>query len=175
MSLRKIYGGGINLEEQREESVLRFINSILEIYDNIEELIFFEFNGNKVNGDIEIIKEFNEKINKKVKTRIVRYTFDTEKICTELNKCDFLVGIRLHSGILAYALDIPFMLIEYHTKCTEFLNTINHNYRFYIDNHEKNLENFNMILKNKCVPNIKEPIYFKNILIKELRKIEKIM
>ena len=160
--------GNINNEIERENAIEQFINDIVNSYDNIDEIVFFEFNGNENVGDLEIITTFNNKIKNKVNTRIVNYTNDTEEFCSELNKCDFLIGTRLHSGILAYSLSIPFMLVEYHNKCTEFLNTINHKYRFSILDPEENLENFKLLLELDEIPNLVKPEYFQNILIEQI-------
>lgn len=168
-------GGDVKKEEEREESILGFIGSLIDKYRNIEEILFFEFNGNVDNGDSEISTQFYEIISHKIKSRIVHYTPETKEFIRELNECDFLIGIRLHSGILAYALNIPFMLVEYHAKCSEFLDTINHNYRFDVKDQLGNIERFNAILEQQDIPNIKEPIYFRNIMIRELKKINRIL
>lgn len=162
-------GGDTTLESKREDSILEFLNKIIELEDiEIEEIVFLQFNDNSKTGDLEITNEFNNAFSGRVKTKMVKYTSDTEAFCNELNECDFLVGVRLHSGILAYALEIPFFLIEYHKKCTEFLNTINNNYRFDLNNNDNNIDNFKLINKQGFIPNLKSPNYFKKIMLKEL-------
>jgi polysaccharide pyruvyl transferase WcaK-like protein len=168
-------GGSLSKEKERESAVLNLIERIILENRNVEEIVFFQFNGSKNNGDIKIIQEFNDIINDKINTRIVYYNSDTEEFCKQLNKCDFLIGMRLHSGILAYSLNIPFILVEYHNKCTEFLNTINDKYRFDIKNQNININNFNKLIGNGFIPGIKNPNYFKNILIKELKKINELL
>jgi len=42
----------------------------------------------------------------------------------ELEKCDLLIGERLHSVVLAAALGIPFISIAYKPKCFDFVNSI---------------------------------------------------
>ncbi|CAN7341667.1 polysaccharide pyruvyl transferase family protein [Paenibacillus sp. LjRoot56] len=168
-------GKDITAEFERENAIMNFLDGVIEKYDNIGEIIFFQFNGNETNGDLEITEEFHNRIKDKVASRIVKYSTETEKFCKELNESDFLIGIRLHSGILAYALNIPFILAEYHPKCTEFLNTINNNYRFDTKNDQKNLELFESIINKGCLSNIKAPDYFKNILLEELKSIGEIL
>lgn len=158
-------------EKKREDAIKEFLNTLLQ-KNNIDEFVFIVFNGNPSVGDLAITREFNDYFSDKVNTEIVDYSEKTEGMLSEINDCDFLLGVRLHSGIVAYALEIPFMLIEYHNKCTEFLNTVNHNYRFDIDNVEETFSNFRVIIENKKIPNIKEPDFFKEIMIKELKKIE---
>lgn len=168
-------GGDLSKEQEREKSVFDFISHILDNYDGVKEIVFFEFNGSKDKGDLGISKEFQSKLPQKVNTRIVNYTTDTKGFVEELNNCDFLIGMRLHSGILAYTLNIPFLLIEYHNKCTEFLNTINHNYRFDNNNQNNNLNNFTSILNKAHVPGLKDPNEFKNILLNELNRIDQFL
>lgn len=164
-------GMDLSIEKEREAGVLDFIHELIESDNNIEEIVFFEFNGDENLGDLGLINEFNDSLKQKVKTKIVNYSSDTESFCAELNKCDFLVGIRLHSGILAYSMNIPFFLIEYHPKCTEFLNTINNNYRFEINNNGANIIKYNQIMKKKYLPEIVEPKYFRDIFIEQVLKI----
>ena len=168
------YKTKISLEEQeREIAVKQLISDIILNHENIEELIFIEFNGNTRTGDTEITTEFEEYFSKKIKTKVVSYSLSTENMLREFNDADFVLGMRLHSGILAYALDIPFMLVEYHPKCTDFLNTINHNVRFDVNNHSKNIEKFNHIMELENIPNLIKPSYFKDIMLNELKDIEK--
>lgn len=141
---------------------------------DIEELVFFIFreDENEKWGDKLITEEIMDSMDININMRVVDYT---EEFLREMNTCNFILGSRLHSGIVAYALDIPFILIEYHSKCTEFLNTINHNYRFDLSNYEINKENYNTLIKSGNVPGIVESGYFRGILIETLKKLEKII
>ncbi|WHY00415.1 polysaccharide pyruvyl transferase family protein [Neobacillus sp. DY30] len=168
-------GKDLKNEQLREEAIKQFLNEILKKYNNIEEFVFIVFNGSSKIGDLKITKQFSNYFNNRVKTRIVDYTNNTEEMINEMNNCDFVFGVRLHSGILAYALEIPFMLVEYHPKCTEFLNTINHNFRFNINNTSTNLQSFDIIQSQYSIPDIKSPDVFKDIMISELKDIEKLI
>lgn len=172
-------GGDLEKEKEREAAIESFLDEIIETNKNISEIAFFIFNGNEFVGDEEITKYFYNKYKDKIKANLVEYTPDTEKFCQELNSCDIIFGVRLHSGILAYALKIPFILVEYHKKCTDFLNTINYSNRFNINDQQHNVQLFNnmvnSIINNKIVygtENMIKPEYFKKILKDELAKIE---
>lgn len=162
-------------EREREHAIFSFLENIIEKNVEVSEIVFFEFNGNNKVGDLELIQEFNSQLENKIKTKIVHYTKDTEKFCDELNECDFLIGTRLHSGILAYALNVPFVLVEYHAKCTEFLNTINHNYRFDVNSTTSNYELFNTIFDRKQVPGIIDPEEFRENFKKQVLEIETLL
>lgn len=156
-------------EIKREKTLIRTLDAILNKYE-IDEIVFFEFNGSEKTGDKEVTQEFRSYFKGKVKTTIIEYSPNTEDFLIEINKCDFMLGVRLHSSIIAYALKIPFMLVEYHDKCTEFLNTINHNFRFDDENYESNMKCFDEIASHEAVPEIIEPEYFKKIMKEELNR-----
>lgn len=42
----------------------------------------------------------------------------------EIGACDAMVSVRLHGAITAYLCGVPFVLFEYHKKCTDFLDDI---------------------------------------------------
>jgi len=52
------------------------------------------------------------------------YEGDTEATLEHIAHCRILVTSKLHGGITARALGVPFLLDEYHAKCTEFLRDI---------------------------------------------------
>lgn len=49
---------------------------------------------------------------------------ETIAFTQELSECGFFVGERLHSIILSYLLEIPFITLSYHKKCSDFLKLI---------------------------------------------------
>ena len=68
-----------------------FLNKIIkDNINSIDEIVFFEFNGNVKTGDLQITNEFNNVFKNKIKTKIVSYSSNTESFCKELNECDFL-------------------------------------------------------------------------------------
>jgi len=172
-------GGDLERERKREAAIEFFLDQVVETNKNISEIVFFIFNGNKSIGDEEITNYFYNKYKEKIKASIVEYTSYTEKFCQELKSCDMVFGMRLHSGILAYALGIPFILVEYHKKCTDFLDTINYNNRFDISNLKHNIQLFNnmvdSIINNQVIYGTErmiEPEYFRKIIKNELAKIK---
>ncbi|MFT4592400.1 MAG: polysaccharide pyruvyl transferase WcaK-like protein [Phycisphaerales bacterium] len=45
-------------------------------------------------------------------------------IWEKIAECEQMVSVRLHGAVTAYLNNIPFLLIEYHKKCTEFNNDV---------------------------------------------------
>lgn len=161
----------IEVEKERESRIKETVDLIISNGNiNNLELVFIEFNGNMINGDAEVTNEFYKYYKGRCKARIINYSNNTSKMIKEINDCDFIFGVRLHSGIIAYALGIPFVLVEYHKKCTEFLNTINNQYRFNLSDTNKNVSLIEEIINNGYVPDIISPEYFKTIMLDELNQ-----
>ncbi len=58
---------------------------------------------------------------------VVCYTQKTQSIWAEISDCDFFISTRLHAAIFACFSQVPFILNEYHKKCTDFLDDIEYN------------------------------------------------
>ena len=153
--------------------MLLFINKIIQNDDNVQEIILFVFNGNEENGDLEITNRFIKELSQlNIEITIVDYTSDTERFVSQFNKCDFILGVRLHSAILAYALKIPFILIEYHPKCTDFLNTIDYHYRFDLNDIDTNFNTYIRLLYYQENTYLFETDLLKHIFINEILELE---
>ncbi len=131
---------------------------------NIINILVFNPDDYKKSRDIYIELKRNN-----INCALYNYTRNTKKLVNLISNSDLLLGNRLHSGILAYAYDVPFILNEYHSKCTEFLNTINQDFRI------NNLNNSKFDLDHtikQCNQKI-TPIYFQNITLAELKNLKK--
>jgi polysaccharide pyruvyl transferase WcaK-like protein len=42
----------------------------------------------------------------------------------DISSSDLFFSVRLHGAISAYLLEVPFLLVEYHEKCKDFLDYI---------------------------------------------------
>lgn len=115
--------------------------SLLTEIDKKEEVHFkfFVINGNTKNGDLELTLETIKRVKPK-SFEIVTYSSDTELIWKSISNCDFVIATRLHAAIFACFSETPFMLNEYHRKCTDFLDNVGHDYKYRLNNSEYNLE-----------------------------------
>jgi|GEM_PF-3990931 len=68
-----------------------------------------------------------------VPVSIVKYDNNPHAFCELLSKSKLIVSVRLHGAILGYALKVPFFMISYHRKCTDFFNELKLDKRFLID------------------------------------------
>lgn len=119
-------GGDENVEKQREEAMLSYLSDIAVKRKNVI-LRFFVLNNHPRVGDREITNNFvNHLSNYSERIEVVNYFNDPKVIVDKMQECNLIIGVRLHSAIMAYTMGIPFLLIEYHPKCTHFLDDINY-------------------------------------------------
>jgi polysaccharide pyruvyl transferase WcaK-like protein len=121
---RYIPGGNIEIERSREEKMLAALELVVKNEDL--KLKLFVFNGNQRKGDVEITDLFYHRLSQidSADIEVIPYQSDPLKTWDEVQKCDAFFGVRLHSAIFAYTAGIPFILVEYHRKCTDFLTEI---------------------------------------------------
>ncbi|KSU60395.1 hypothetical protein AS034_16265 [[Bacillus] enclensis] len=118
-------GGDISKEEKRNEQVIEGIKSVCEELGDQLLLKVFIMNNNSEIGDQEISNDFIQSISHtNVQVEIISNEKGPLYIWQEVNNCTAFFSIRLHGGIAAYMANIPFCLVEYHEKCTNFLNDI---------------------------------------------------
>jgi len=105
------------------EKYLAILNRILE---KNKKVILFVIHV----GDAVLDKELSEALRTKCKfpEKIQIHFFDGDifKTIRELNRCSFIVSMRLHGIIFAYMLGIPFMSLGYDPKNKNFCDSINY-------------------------------------------------
>jgi polysaccharide pyruvyl transferase WcaK-like protein len=119
----RYHNGDIENEKRREKQALRLI------IEARKQLAFrvrlFVFNGNSTNGDAELTREFAGELAKNnINVEIIPYSLDTYATWLKIAECDAVLAIRLHAGIFSCFANVPFMMIEYHRKCGDFLDDI---------------------------------------------------
>lgn len=112
-----------NIEnEYNRNAVIVDLLKVLNQEENIH-FKFFVINGNTRVGDEELTKETIEKVLPR-SYEIIPYTPKTHDVWDEILLCDFVISTRLHAAIFACFSNTPFMLNEYHRKCSDFLENI---------------------------------------------------
>jgi polysaccharide pyruvyl transferase WcaK-like protein len=127
--------GDLRKEKLREEKSLKLLIKFAQRNKEYKIKLFI-FNGNKGVGDSQITYKFYEQLKGYCKVEIINYTSDLKKFMMEMLECSIFYGIRLHSQIFAYSLNIPFLSVEYHKKCSEFLNYIKYEKEFRIGDND---------------------------------------
>ena len=81
------------------------------------------FNDGPKRGDAGLTQHFAAELSGLARVSVQAYDRHPLALWQTIRACDGLVGIRLHSAVLAYLAEIPFALLEYHPKCGAFLET----------------------------------------------------
>ncbi len=119
----KFVNGDSANEERREKETLRLL---LETSKKTAFRVrLFVFNGNSFHGDETLTNQFAETLrNNNIEVEIVPYNLETRITWQKIAECDAVLAIRLHAAIFACFADVPFIMVEYHRKCTDFLNDV---------------------------------------------------
>lgn len=159
---KKIVSINISQAENIDEYILLFKKFLLVNRDKISKVNIIIFNPE----DFYLSNKFYIDIKKYIENAyLINYSSNTVFMLSELANSDLMLGNRLHSGILAYAYRVPFILNEYHEKCTEFIKTIEQEFNYESFKNSIDIDLDKVI--NKAIVH-KNPEYFKNILINEL-------
>ena len=110
----------------------KLINMFSQIIDWLAkeynaEITFFPFCKHKYKSyedDTNFAKELYDKIQYKNKFKIFDKPLISFDIVKKFKTMDLIIGMRLHSQILAYANHIPIIGISYAEKCGSFLDSI---------------------------------------------------
>lgn len=117
-----LIGGDIEPEQQRLRAIFSGVSDFASEHDYAVSVLVL--NSNESVGDIGASKALAENLTQcGIPTRLVDYDCPIASL-DEIANCSLFLSIRLHGGIAAYLLQIPFVLVEYHEKCTHFLDDI---------------------------------------------------
>lgn len=116
--------GNLANEERRNKFIIDLVNELKK--NESIKFRFFIFNGNLTMGDEKLTKEIITKLNTddKLNFEIIPYLSKVEETYHLIASCDVVVSTRLHASIFACYSNTPFFLLEYHRKCTDFLNDV---------------------------------------------------
>lgn len=120
----------ISNENRRNDEIKKII---LDLNNTNESVVFrfFIFNGHPVIGDREVTLNFISKL-ELYNYEIIEYQNSVKKTWDYIGQCDFMIATRLHAAIFSAYNKVPFILIEYHQKCTDFLIDIGQDNSFLV-------------------------------------------
>ena len=121
-NVERYYGNG-NLENERRR-VASVKATVKALAEEGFALRFFVFNGHAASGDDAVTDEVIASLDGYPHVERLAYDPDPKRVYAELARCDAIFGVRLHACILAYTAGVPFILVEYHRKCGDFLDEI---------------------------------------------------
>ena len=114
---RKYNGAGIDIAKRRKRLV-EILDTIIEQYNT--KLLFLPNVGLDMDGFLEVRKLMKNKD----KTTIINHDGDFTRYATFLSNSEILIGMRLHSLILATRLGVPFVPISYSSKVDSYLHLL---------------------------------------------------
>jgi polysaccharide pyruvyl transferase WcaK-like protein len=95
----------------------------LDALNNIK-LRFFIFNDHPILGDKKVTLQIATKFKPKCEVEVVQYSPNVNLTLKKIVECDAFFSTRLHGAIMAASVRVPFLLLEYHRKCADFLDDI---------------------------------------------------
>ncbi len=125
------YIGGNVSKESKRNSFFKELIGLLNKQDNVLFKAFI-INGNKKIGDLQITNKLTNGIPND-RLSVIAYNKNTKMIWDEIRSCDLMISTRLHASIFSCYANVPFFLIEYHKKCSDFLEDVGQHkgYRIY--------------------------------------------
>ncbi|MFD1771521.1 polysaccharide pyruvyl transferase family protein [Sphingobacterium suaedae] len=126
------------------EDEIRRNNMLVDLIKELskEDDLHFKFyiiNGSEKIGDQKLTLETIAKANPK-SYEVIAYSSSTESIWRSIADCDFIVSTRLHAAIFACFAGTPFMLNEYHRKCSDFLDSVGYPTKYRLYNSEYSIK-----------------------------------
>lgn len=108
-------GNELRRERQIDATLQQVVNACSP------RLRFLAFSGTH---DTAIARSFAVRFGGKTDVEVVGYTGNTPQMWTYLSECSAVLATRLHAGVFSCFSKTPFLQVEYHQKCSDFLDEI---------------------------------------------------
>lgn len=138
--------GETSNEKRREEQIietLKMVSKALRV-----TVRFLVFNGHNKYGDRELTERIAGTLADYADIEIVPYSQDPVTMWHKIGECDVVLATRLHAGIYACFAEVPFLMVEYHRKCVDFLQDIHYPSHWRIGDMEVSVNEVGSILIN---------------------------
>lgn len=132
-------GSDLSNEERRTAYLKALLLEITKVSN--AKLRFFEFNGNPTKGDQQITASIISflKANNVSNIELIPYHPTTNYMYNKVLECNLLITVRLHASMFACFGNIPFFLLEYHRKCSDFLESVGYNEKYRVGDGTKEI------------------------------------
>lgn len=112
----QIYYGNDSADKRIVQVLAEAFNKWLAKDD--ENVVFlFTSKGAPKKGDIYITNLLRASLMPQKRVRLIPYDSDPCQVFSQIGQCDAFVGMRYHSCIFAYLLQVPLLMINYFNKC----------------------------------------------------------
>ncbi len=120
----------IEAEKKRVLFITRVLNELSHTTDF--EVKFLNFRTNSELGDEHLSVDVDSNLPEKIETTHISTPKLPEAMWNHICECDFVLATRLHAGIFSCFAEVPFVQVEYHRKCTDFLDDVGYPAEFRI-------------------------------------------
>lgn len=128
------YESYTNGDLEKEKKRIAYFKALVEVLEKNTEVNFkvFIFNGHSKMGDWKISQELISNIDPS-RVVVIPYLSNIERTWREISSCSMVISTRMHASIFACYAKVPFILLEYHRKCSDFLDDVGQfeKYRLY--------------------------------------------
>lgn len=108
-------GGDTGVEKTRVKKIVNVLNKLNR--EEIEELVFIDFNGHPIFGDRDIHCEVIEQLQTEIPIKHISYDKNPLNVIRTIASLKGLIGMRLHSSVFGYITNTPTIILSYHPKC----------------------------------------------------------
>jgi len=147
-------GGDLKQEAKRNLFFKELLNLILK-HTNVHLKVFI-INDNPKIGDAKVTEVLLAGVDEKRFT-VLPYSGNVKKTWDQISSCDLMISTRLHASIFACYSKVPFILLEYHRKCSDFLNDVGQDEMFRVYDAEKSPEEVMQTIEYALIGEAKEP------------------
>lgn len=147
-------GGDVKQETKRNLFFKELLNLILE-NTNVHLKVFI-INDNPKIGDMKVTQELLEGVDK-ARFTVLPYSGNVKKTWDQISSCDLMISTRLHASIFACYSKVPFILLEYHRKCSDFLDDVGQDEMFRVYDAEKSTKEVMQTIEQVLNNEAKEP------------------
>ena len=126
-------GGNVSTEVRRNKFIADVLTELGKSRDF--HFRFFVFNGHAAIGDEKLTYELISSVCEKkgISYDVVPYLGNVKDTYLKINGCDLVLATRLHAGIFSCYGNTPFFLLEYHRKCSDFLDDVGHDLSYRVN------------------------------------------
>jgi hypothetical protein len=93
-------------------------------HDHRIRVNLLEFSGHPIRGDAPIVDALASALEGRCEVVVHRYSLDPSRMWKTVSAMDLMVAMRYHSSIFSYSAGIPFVMLNYHPKCTAFADDV---------------------------------------------------
>lgn len=129
---RELFGVSVRhheLPEQAKEGIARFLDKVSE---EQMEVVFIPFGKGAESSDRSVSKGIARRMESDNRVHVLSDKYQPEMILGFVEQMDFVLGMRLHSVIMAATAEVPVLGIPYHPKVRSTLHRLGYEERHFV-------------------------------------------